>query len=44
MFGVFDEFFDLNNDGSLDPSEQAIELMVLDDLMNDEDESEEDEY
>ena len=44
---IFGEMFDLNHDGNIDPSEEAMEFMLLDHLMMEKDheeESEEEEY
>ena len=43
---LFGDLFDLNRDGKLDPVEQGMEFMLLDELMNEKDdagESEKDE-
>lgn len=36
MFGIFDDIFDFNNDGKLDPLEQAAAFDILFDDDNDE--------
>ena len=36
MFGIFDDLFDFNKDGKLDPLEQAAEFDLLFDDDNDE--------
>ena len=35
MIGILGNICDLNNDGVLSPSEQALEFMILDDLSRD---------
>ena len=44
---IFGDMFDLNHDGNIDPSEEAMEFMLLDHLMMEKDhkeESEEEDY
>ena len=38
---IFGDMFDLNHDGNIDPSEEAMEFMLLDHLMMEEDHEEE---
>ncbi len=38
---IFGDMFDLNHDGNIDPSEEAMEFMLLDHLMKEEDHEEE---
>ena len=37
MFGIFGNLFDLNRDGKLDPTEQAMEFAVLQQIIDEED-------
>ncbi len=38
---IFGDMFDLNHDGNIDPSEEAMEFMLLDHLMMEKDHEEE---
>ena len=42
MFNQFDEIFDTNGDGMLNPAEQTLEFLAIDELMNDEDDDPQD--
>lgn len=37
MFGIFRDLFDLNRDGKVDPTEQAMEIAALQQIMDEED-------
>lgn len=40
--GIFETIFDIDRDGKMSPAERALEMMIIDDLESEDDDSDDD--